>query len=99
VDTDDVRLPKTLQARVSSSPDRSRTTIVFSKVGGSAEPTIAAISDRCSVIPASSASRQCSAEISANGGSANGSGEALPRGLSADTATASTALIAVHPAP
>jgi hypothetical protein len=89
-------LPNTLDARVSSAPDRSIATTVFSNVGSSAEPTMAAISVRCSAIPASSASRQCSAEMPANGGSRNGSSETVSSGLSADTEAVSTALITDH---
>ena len=81
VDTDEERLPRTALARRSSRPDRSSATTVFSNVGGSAEPVIAATSARCSAMPASTASRQCSSVMSANGGSSNGSGDGRSSGL------------------
>ena len=70
-----------------------------SKPGGSSEPTIVATSARCSAIPASSASRQCSGVMSPNGGSPNGSGEGTNSGLAGVTGELSAALIAAHPAP
>ena len=94
METDEVRLPNTFHARVSSAPDRSSATIVFSKVAGSGAATIAATSARCSAMPASSASRQCSGLMSPNGGRPNGSGDGRRRGLSGDTGAVSTALIA-----
>src|SRR3954447_2348443 len=86
VDTDEARLPNTSPARLSSRPERSSATTVLSKVGGSSEPMIAATSARCSTIPASSASRQCSSVMPANGGSPNGSDDGAASGLSAESA-------------
>src|SRR4051794_18501636 len=96
VDTDEARLPNTRPARLSSRPERSSATTVFSKVGGWSEPTIAATSARCSAMPASSASRQCSRGPPANGGRATGSDDGEASGLSAErtgTGAGSGALI------
>src|SRR4051794_144356 len=86
VDRDDARLPNTSPARDSSRPERSSATTVFSKVGGSSEPTIAPTSARWWAMPASSASRQCSRVMAANGGSSNGRDDGEARGVSAGRA-------------
>jgi hypothetical protein len=86
VATEEARLWNTAPARRYSRPDRSSATTVFSNDGGSGDPTTAATSARCSAIPASSASRQCSRVTSAKGGSCSGSVEGSSSGLSADGA-------------
>jgi hypothetical protein len=62
-------LPNTALARVSSSPERSIATIVFSNVGCSGLFAIASISLRWIAMPASSAGLKCSFAILSSGGS------------------------------
>jgi hypothetical protein len=54
--------------RESSVPARSIATIVFSKLGASGFPAIAAISLRCSAMPCSKAGAKCSVLMRSKGG-------------------------------
>ena len=69
--------------------------MVFSKVGGSGLPAIAAISASCSANARSNAGPKCSGLISPNGGTPNGVVQVLKNGLSPPDPVAVVAVLSL----
>jgi hypothetical protein len=61
-------LKKARPTRSNSLPARSRASVVLAKLGGSADPAIAANSASCSAMPRSKAGGKCSGRMRAKGG-------------------------------
>src|SRR5207248_2300660 len=78
------RLKNTLAVRCSSSPARSRATMVFSNVGSAGLAAISSISARSAASPASSAGLKCPSLIRSKGGRAYGSSLGWANGLSGE---------------